>query len=131
MQVLKFGGTSVANSANMAKVIEIVSKAVDKDRTILVCSAISGFTDALIKIGNLAARRDEDYRTIIDEYQKKHHLIIKELLPLEKHEESLEACDGVFDSLRSIAQGVYLLGELSEDGLDAFQGCGEIISTQV
>ena len=89
MQVLKFGGTSVANSANMAKFIEIVSKAVDKDRTILVCSAISGFTDALIKIGNLAARRDEDYRTIIDEYQKTHHLIIKELRPLEKHEESL------------------------------------------
>ena len=131
MQVLKFGGTSVANSANMAKVIEIVSKAVDKDRTILVCSAISGFTDALIKIGNLAARRDEDYRTIIDEYQKKHHLIIKELLPLEKHEESLEACDGVFDSLRSIAQGVYLLGELSEASLDAIQGCGELISTRI
>lgn len=131
MQVLKFGGTSVANSANMAKVIEIVSKAVDKDRTILVCSAISGFTDALIKIGNLAARRDEGYRTIIDEYQKKHHLIIKELLPLEKHEESLEACDGVFDSLRSIAQGVYLLGELSEASLDAIQGCGELISTRI
>ena len=70
MQVLKFGGTSVANSANMARVVDIVSKAVDRDRTILVCSAISGFTDALIRIGNLAAKRDDDYRAIIDEYQK-------------------------------------------------------------
>ncbi len=131
MQVLKFGGTSVANSANMARVVDIVSKAVDRDRTILVCSAISGFTDALIRIGNLAAKRDDDYRAIIDEYQKKHHAIIKELLPLEKHEESLEVCDGVFESLRSIAQGVYLLGELSEASLDAIQGCGELVSTRI
>ncbi len=131
MQVLKFGGTSVANAANMAKVTDIVSKAVDRDRTILVCSAISGFTDALIRLGNLAARRDDDYRTIIDEYQKKHHAIIKELLPLEKHEESMEMCDSIFESLRSIAQGVYLLGELSEASLDAIQGCGELVSTRI
>lgn len=131
MQVLKFGGTSVANAANMAKVVDIVSKAVDRDRTILVCSAISGFTDALIKIGNMAASRDEDYRAIIDEYQKKHHAIIKELLPLEKHEESLEVCDSIFESLRGIAQGVCLLGELSEASLDAIQGCGELISTRI
>lgn len=131
MQVLKFGGTSVANSKNMSKVVDIVSKAADRDRTILVCSAISGFTDALIRIGNLAASRDGDYLVIIDEYQKKHHDIIKELLPLEKHEESLEVCDGIFDSLRGIAQGVCLLGELSEASLDAIQGCGELLSTRI
>ena len=131
MQVLKFGGTSVANAANMSKVVDIVSRAVERDRTILVCSAISGFTDALIKIGNMAASRDEDYVAVIDEYQKKHHAIIKELLPLEKHEESLEVCDSVFDSLRSIAQGVCLLGELSEASLDAIQGCGELVSTRI
>ena len=131
MQVLKFGGTSVANAANMAKVVDIVSKAVDRDRTIMVCSAISGFTDALIKIGNMAASRDGDYVAIIDEYQKKHHAIIKELLPLEKHEESLEVCDSIFESLRGIAQGVCLLGELSEASLDAIQGCGELISSRI
>ena len=59
MQVLKFGGSSVANAQNMAKVIDIVTKAVDRDRTILVSSAISGCTDTLIKIGTLASERDE------------------------------------------------------------------------
>ena len=58
MQVLKFGGTSVANATNMSKVVDIVSKAVDRDRTILVASAISGCTDTLIKIGTLASERD-------------------------------------------------------------------------
>ena len=66
MQVLKFGGSSVANAQNMAKVIDIVVNAVDRDRTILVSSAISGCTDTLIKIGTLASQRDESYKVLID-----------------------------------------------------------------
>ena len=131
MQVMKFGGTSVANSEAMAKVVDIVAKAVDRDRTILVSSAISGCTDTLIRIGHLAAARDEQYKSFIDELQDKHHQIIKELLPIEKHEESAEACDCLFDSLRSIAYGVFLLGELSPASLDAIQGFGELWSTKI
>ena len=131
MQVLKFGGSSVANAQNMAKVIDIVVNAVDRDRTILVSSAISGCTDTLIKIGTLASERDESYKTLIDDLQQKHHDIINELLPREKQEESLEVCDGLFDSLRSIAQGVCLLGELSPASLDAIQSFGELWSTKI
>ena len=61
---MKFGGTSVANSENMSKVVDIVSKAVERDRTILVSSAISGCTDTLIKIGIRASERDESYKTL-------------------------------------------------------------------
>ena len=131
MQVLKFGGSSVANAANMARVADIVTKAVDRDRTILVCSAISGFTDALIRTGSLAAARDEGYKAIIDEYQQKHHDIIRQLLPEQRQAQALEVCDAVLDSLRGIAHGVYLLGELSEASLDAIQGTGELLSTRI
>lgn len=131
MQVLKFGGSSVANAANMFKVVDIVTKAVDRDRTILVCSAISGCTDTLIKIGKLASERDESYKDLINELQSKHHDIIHELLPREKQEESCEVCDSLFDSLRSIAQGVFLLGELSPASLDAIQSFGELWSTKI
>ncbi len=131
MQVLKFGGTSVANAENMSKVVDIVTKAVDRDRTILVLSAISGCTDALIKIGTLASERDESYKTLIDGLQTRHHDIIKAFLPVEKQEDSIEVCDSLFDSLRSIAQGVYLLGELSPASLDAIQSFGELWSTKI
>ena len=131
MQVLKFGGSSVANAANMSKVVDIVTKAVDRDRTILVSSAISGCTDTLIKIGHLASERDESYKELINDLQGKHHDIIRELLPREKQEESLEVCDSLFDSLRSIAQGVFLLGELSPASLDAIQSFGELWSTKI
>lgn len=131
MQVLKFGGSSVADAQNMSKVVDIVIKAVDRDRTILVVSAISGCTDTLIKIGTLASERDESYKTLIDELQQRHHDIINELLPREKQNESLAVCDSLFDSLRSITQGVFLLGELSPASLDAIQSFGELWSTKI
>ena len=131
MQVLKFGGSSVANADNMSKVVDIVTKAVDRDRTILVASAISGCTDTLIRIGHLASQRDESYTALVDDLQHKHHEIIRSFLPLEKQDESKEVCDYLFDSLRSIAQGVFLLGELSPASLDAIQGFGELWSTKI
>ena len=131
MQVLKFGGSSVADARNMSKVVDIVTNAVDRDRTILVASAISGCTDTLIRIGTLASQRDESYKGLIDGLQQRHHVIIKDFLPREKQEESLEICDALFDSLRSIAQGVFLLGELSPASLDAIQGFGELWSTKI
>lgn len=131
MQVLKFGGSSVANAANMEKVADIVSSAVERDRTVLVCSAIGGFTDALIKAGHLAASGNDEYKKIIDDYQQRHIEIILKLLPLEKHEELTEICREHFDSLRSIIHGVRLLGELSQTSLDAIMSFGELLSTRI
>ena len=51
IQVLKFGGSSVANATRISGVLDIVSGALLKGRVVLVCSAVSGATDALIEIG--------------------------------------------------------------------------------
>ena len=131
MQVLKFGGTSVADAQSISQVVDIVSKAAESDRTILVCSAISTCTDKLIKIGNLASSGDSEYVTFIDELQERHHQIILELLPIEKQAELIEVCDAHFNSLRGICQGVFLLRELSPASLDAIASFGELWSTKI
>ena len=131
MQVLKFGGSSVANASNIEKAIGIIAKAADNDRTIVVCSAIRGFTDTLIRIAGMASSKDEKYKDLISEYRDIHHQIIRELLPVEKHEDTLAFCDCIFDSLEKTAYGVYLLGELSETSLDTIQGCGELLSSKI
>ena len=51
MQVLKFGGSSLADAANMLKAADIIARAVDRDRTIVIASAIYKCTDTLIQIG--------------------------------------------------------------------------------
>ena len=73
MQVLKFGGTSVANAEAMLQTIEIIKKALGEDRTLVVSSAISRCTDGLIEIGTLAAARDKTYRDKLQALQERHH----------------------------------------------------------
>ncbi len=59
MQVLKFGGSSVANAENINKVISIVQEVSKKIKQLLVVSALGGITDKLITSATLAAAGDE------------------------------------------------------------------------
>ena len=40
MQVLKFGGSSLADAANMLKAADIIARAVDRDKPPVIASAI-------------------------------------------------------------------------------------------
>ena len=131
MQVLKFGGTSVACSEAMLQVMDIVRNALTEDRTIVVASAISGCTDALIETGHRAAARDESYRELLSGLRERHHAIIQDLLPEGYSQRTAAAVDARFDELEGIAYGVYLLGELSPSSLDAIESYGELFSTAI
>ena len=69
MQVLKFGGSSVANAENINKVISIVLDSIKREPTILVVSALGGITDSLLHAGKLAAEADEQYKVLIKEME--------------------------------------------------------------
>lgn len=128
MQVLKFGGTSVAQPQ---KIVDIVVRSLERDRTILVCSAISRCTDTLIRLGNLAAARDEKYLAELDALWLRHVEMIEGLLPADRVTAVRETVEGLFESLRGILHGVFLLGELSPASLDAVQSYGELFSTKI
>jgi aspartokinase/homoserine dehydrogenase 1 len=53
MQVLKFGGTSVANAENIDKVTAIIKRKIKEDKIIVVVSALGGITDTLLQCGML------------------------------------------------------------------------------
>ncbi len=131
MQVLKFGGSSVANATNMNKVIAIVRNAIASDRTVVVSSAISGATDALLLIGKTAKAGDENYLNLIDTLQDKHTAIIEELIPAEESEAIKVKCDALFNQLKEICKGVYLLKELTELSQDHLVSFGEMLSTNI
>lgn len=131
MQILKFGGTSVANAANMNKVVDIVLHAIKEDRTVVVASAVSGFTDKLIEIGRLAADSDLKYETILEELRQRHFTLIKELLPEDFQKEITEEIDQLFTELHAICKGVYRIKELSFHTLDLIMSFGELCSTKI
>ena len=131
MQVLKFGGTSVASAAAMEQVVSIVENALDEDRAIVVSSAISGCTDKLIEIGHLAAQQRNEYLQEMKTLQDRHAGIISQLLPEGYRKKTQDAVDGLFESLESITRGVYLLGELSPSSLSSIESFGELLSTRI
>jgi aspartokinase/homoserine dehydrogenase 1 len=131
MQVLKFGGSSVANAENINKVIAIVRKAAANDRTVVVSSAISGATDALLLIGETAKAGNEQYTELIDKLQERHLSIIAELVPAEESEAIKDTCSELFNKLREICKCVFLLKELTELSQDHIVSFGELLSTSI
>ncbi len=131
MQVLKFGGSSVADAAMINLVHDITVRALNDDRTILVSSAVSGCTDTLIDIGHRAARRDPSYKDLLQSLRDRHLEIASALLPGSWNDAVAAELGDLFDSLGSIVRGINLVGELSNASLEAVQSYGELFSTRI
>ena len=77
--VMKFGGTSIKDSASISNVINIVKKG--KAPKIVVVSAIAEGTNSLEAISRLAAdKKIKEAKTILHRLIKRHHDIIKDLV---------------------------------------------------
>ena len=72
MQVLKFGGTSVANAENISKVVAIIEQSLQKGASIVVVSALGGVTDSLLQSGARAAAGDETYKELLQVLEQRH-----------------------------------------------------------
>ena len=70
MNVLKFGGSSVATSKNIQKVLAIVSKSSEEQDVVVVVSAFGKTTNSLIKGATLAAQKNEDYLEVLKAFKK-------------------------------------------------------------
>ena len=131
MQVLKFGGSSVANAENINKVISIVLDSIKREPTILVVSALGGITDSLLHAGKLAAEADEQYKVLIKEMETRHLDTIRQLLPIQQQSATLSLAKQQFNTLEGICDGVFLLGELSPRTKDRIVSFGEILSSLI
>ena len=98
MQVLKFGGSSVANATNISRVLDIVIKAARKDRVALVCSAISGCTDSLLELAR-TERDSAERKHLIDSLQDRHNNIVRRLFTGAERAEVEARIAGLFEKL--------------------------------
>ena len=78
MDILKFGGTSVANAQNIKLVIAILKN--KKNKLGVVVSAFSGVTDLLIQAAQKAAASDDNYKICLREIIQKHFDAISDLI---------------------------------------------------
>jgi aspartate kinase len=84
MKVMKFGGTSVGKPERMHQVADLISR--DKEAKIVVLSALSGTTNALVSIGEAMSKGEkENASQQINKLHEHYHAFIDGLLV---HEES-------------------------------------------
>jgi aspartate kinase len=82
MKIMKFGGTSVGKPQRMHEVARLITA--DTDKKIVVLSAVSGTTNALVAISQELARGDRAAaRGLIDALQEQYAAFVPELVQSE------------------------------------------------
>ncbi len=123
MKILKFGGTSVGSAARIQGLLEIVAP---EERQIVVLSAVSGTTNALVEIAQaFAGAKTEEAKTLIKKHKDKYEDLIKELFATEEgYKKGKELIDHHFESIASFASDLFTP---SEEKIILAQG--ELLST--
>lgn len=88
MKVLKFGGTSVGSVSSILNVKNILEQ--QDEPVIVVVSALSGITDKLIAVTQMAYMGDTTYIHEFNGISERHHQLISALVP-EKHKQQVSA----------------------------------------
>ena len=90
---MKFGGTSVGKPERMHQVAQLITA--DDEPKIVVLSALSGTTNALVAIGESLSKSDkENAKQQIDKLQAHYQAFIKDLV---KKDASLKKAQGIID----------------------------------
>lgn len=116
IKVLKFGGSSVADATRMSQVLDIVHSALGQGRVLLVSSAISGCTDALIEIGREKNPSERGRRAEL--LLQRHRDIARRLFTGSERQEMFCELDALFK-------------ELSSAPAEACETFGELFSTKI
>jgi len=126
MKVMKFGGTSVGKPERMRQVSQLITK--DDEATIVVLSALSGTTNALVEIGNSIASGDrEAARQQIEKLEAHYQSFIKELVKGEKGLAKAKAIVAEHFEFLTIILRISFSEALSKDILAQ----GELLSTKL
>ena len=132
MKVMKFGGTSVGSVKSILSLKKIVETEARTQPVVVVVSALDGITDKLIATSQMAKQGDEHYREEFDAMVTRHHQMIEAIMTDDKKRIDLfNNVDQLFDQLKSIFYGVYLIHDLSKKTEDTIVSYGERLSSHI
>lgn len=120
---------SVQSILSLKRIVENEAK---RQPVIVVVSALSGITDQLISTAMTALRHDDHWKREFDAMVDRHHKMIDTIITDNKKREDLfNRVDSLFEQLRSIYYGVYLIHDLSQKTQDTIVSYGERLSSNI
>jgi aspartate kinase len=128
--VMKFGGTSVGDAERFRQCAEIVGRAAQRDRVVVVVSALAGVTDLIFKTID-AARRGETPTTMahLQKFEAVHRDLIGSLFDHDHAGAAGRFTAEVFAQLHNACQALAALrSDISAQTADSLVALGERIS---
>ncbi len=130
MIVMKFGGTSVKDVAAVRRLVEIIRR--EQRPKVVVVSALSKVTDALIEVGRLAERGDaEAAAEAVRTLHRRHQEMTAVVASPERRPELLVALDELFAELSAIVHALAVVEEVSPRSADTIVSFGELASSRI
>lgn len=121
----------MANAAHMQQAMNIVLKMNKQNDLFVVVSAMSGVTDRLIRMAEVAAKGDIGFRDGLKEVRDQHIHEIKTLLKVNAQSAALSRIVQMFNELEMLLEGVFALNELSLRTKDRIMAYGELFSSTI
>ena len=131
MKVLKFGGSSMASSDSINRIIDIAKKEAEQNRIWIVVSAMGKTTNNLIQAAEEALKRDQAYQERLKQLENHHIETIKTLLPIQEQISLIATVKSHFNDLEQLLDSVYCIGDLSNKTLDSVVSFGELLSSKI
>ena len=129
LYVLKFGGTSVGSATAIGGAAAIVGETARDHQVVVVVSAMSGVTDALLRSAHSAAEGQQIYVEIATEIERKHAAAARELVRDDNERQALDQSNSrLLEEFRTLCHSVQMLGEVTPRALDAISSLGERMS---
>ncbi len=127
---MKFGGTSVGSVESILSLQKIVES--EQEDVIVVVSALGGITDKLLSTSQLALQGDEKWKDEFESMRQRHHDMVNTIIRDDTKRTCLNATlDDLFEQLRSIYYGVYLIHDLSAKTQATIVSYGERLSSHI
>ena len=127
MKVLKFGGTSVANSESISKVISILNSN-RNDNLLIVVSALGGITNLLQECLSLKGKSTDN---VLNEIEKRHLEVINNLSDLDGQSSLKSFLKENLNQLEDILDAISTIDEVTKKTVSKVLTLGELLSSKI
>lgn len=128
MNVIKFGGTSVGTVESFKDVIKIIASYTEKEKTIVVISALGGITNKIITAIEEAENGSDDYLELYSEIKSRHFNYLENLIDSKNFSEAQNKLELILTELKNKLDGVHLLQHAGPKIYDSIVSIGELLS---
>lgn len=131
MLIMKFGGTSVQDADAIDRAARIV-RSRQKQKPVVVVSALAKVTDQLVVIGHKASSGDsKSAAELVLALKERHFRVAGDLLGARHCQDIAPRLQKLIAQLDGFARGLAAVHELSDRSSDALLSFGELLSSEI